>query len=141
DLYEEIDAGTTGVALIASTSLPRGQVLFDRIGGTILPRPNRHSIQVGEDKHLLCGGDVVLCNHSCEPNCILKATLETHAHVSVVVAAETISPGEYLTIDYNSFEWNMSSPFDCICGSKHCNGKIAGFSKLPLAVQQRYLHN
>lgn len=51
----------------------------------------------------------------------------------------TVKPGELLTIDYNAMEIEMTSPFDCVCGSSSCVGRIEGFSKLPRAVREQYL--
>ena len=51
----------------------------------------------------------------------------------------TIQPGEALSIDYNTFELDMSTPFECRCGAPCCRGRIAGFTRLPTAVRREYL--
>lgn len=59
--------------------------------------------------------------------------------VRVVVIAPEIPEGEMLTVDYNAFEVDMTSSFDCACGAVNCRGRISGFSRLPPSVQQEYL--
>lgn len=44
-----------------------------------------------------------------------------------------------LTVDYNAFEVDMTSSFDCACGDVNCRGHISGFSRLPPSVQQEYI--
>lgn len=58
--------------LIAGRELYEGDVLFDRIGGVVLKKPTRHTIQVGSEKHLDVSSDLRLAHHSCDPNCRLQ---------------------------------------------------------------------
>lgn len=51
----------------------------------------------------------------------------------------TVEPGEPLTIDYNAMEIEMSNPFDCLCGTSGCAGRVAGFSRLPIDARNEYL--
>lgn len=52
---------------------------------------------------------------------------------------KTVEPREPLTIDYNAMEIEMSSPFDCLCGTSSCAGRVAGFSRLPIDARNEYM--
>lgn len=74
-------------------------------------------------------------NHSCEPNVIVDTTkLELRA-------IRDIGPGEDLTFFYPSTEWHMAQPFQCLCGSPRCIGKVSGARDLPLNVLGQYFIN
>ena len=45
-------------------------------------------------------------------------------------AKEKIEPGEKLTFNYLTTEWELSNKFKCECNSKNCYGKIKGFKHL-----------
>ena len=59
--------------------------------------------------------------------------------VRAVVIAPEIPEGAKLTVDYNAFEVEMISSFDCACGAVNCRGRISGFSRLPSSVQAEYI--
>lgn len=64
---------------------------------------------------------------------------QTPPYLRVQVRGTRIDENEPLTIDYNTFEVDMSSPFDCHCGADRCRGRVSGFANLPPAVQKEYL--
>lgn len=106
-------------------------------------RGDRYSIQVGVDRHLKPGGSGEgdgteaspwkFLNHSCDPN------LEVDLDEACFVARREIAKGEELSFNYLTTEWEMASPFDCICGSSTCFGSIRGFKHLPREEQERLL--
>ena len=52
----------------------------------------------------------------------------------VLTAVRTIQPGEQISFDYNTTEYEMASPFRCHCGQ--CDGiEIRGFRFLSPAQQ------
>lgn len=59
---------------------------------------------------------IMYMNHSCEPNCYIKDR--------VVYAKRNIDAYEHLTFDYLTTESQISNPFDCLCGSANCRGKV-----------------
>ena len=59
-------------------------------------------------------------NHGCEPNVAFDVER------SALIALSPIAPGDELTFFYPSTEWAMASPFDCVCGSPRCLGRVAG---------------
>jgi hypothetical protein len=114
-----------------------GEVVLE-IGGVLIDRPNRYSVQIGERLHVkppadLSPGDDVqyrwrFLNHSCRPNAAVRGTL--------LVAIAPIAAGEEVTFDYNTTELEIASPFTCHCG--HCGGEmIRGFGHLSDAEQRR----
>jgi D-alanine-D-alanine ligase len=57
-------------------------------------------------------------NHSCFPNTCFEGLN--------IVALRDIKPGEELTLDYADFCDETMVPFDCLCGSPNCRGRIEG---------------
>ena len=123
--------------LIGIRAIDAGVLLF-RITGQETPIPTRHSLQVGRDLHLdqSCArnmDDVVLhyfwryMNHHCEPTTIIRDRS--------VCALRAIEPGESVTFDYNTTEYDLAEPFACHCGSAQCVGVVRGARHL--AAEQR----
>eukprot|EP00899_Mesostigma_viride_P008587 jgi/Mesvir1/1772/Mv09622-RA.1 len=74
-------------------------------------------------------------NHSCEPNCWFGPD-----HSFNVFARRDIAKGESLTMDYATFcAGEYFVPFNCMCGSAKCRGKITGadYANNP-EVKKRY---
>lgn len=118
--------------LVAIQPIAIGEVLF-RIQGEVTDRPTRYSVQIGENQHIDLGSnhsaEEILdryfwrfMNHSCEPNAIICDR--------EVIALREILPWEAVTFNYNTNEWEMAEPFDCMCGTSRCMGKIQGLRHL-----------
>jgi len=56
-------------------------------------------------------------------------------------AARDIAADEDLNFFYPSTEWDMSSPFVCLCGSSNCLRIMAGAKHLSLNVLSEYFLN
>lgn len=121
-----------------------------RRGDRLLPlrgraafKADRYSIQVGIDQHLHPGyatngahaevSPWKFLNHSCDPN------LEIDLEAKCFRARREIAEGEELSFNYLTTEWEMASPFECICGSRSCYGMIQGFRHLSREEQERLL--
>jgi hypothetical protein len=146
-LFRETGSGL-GIAVVhrdghyrvmATRAIAAGAVICP-ITGTRTSRPTRWTLQVGVRAHIEADPAATLeeqierfpwrfLNHSCDPNARI-AGLE-------VVALRPIEPGEELTFNYNSTEFDMVSPFACHCDSSACEGTIRGFAHLPPAEQAR----
>lgn len=74
-------------------------------------------------------------NHNCSPNIVVDTT------EMEVRAARDIAAGEDLTFFYPSTEWDMSTPFVCLCGSPNCLRLVAGAKYLNLDVLSQYFIN
>jgi len=118
--------------LVARESIAAGTLIFV-IAGRESATPTRYSVQVARDLHIECddlppGLERVrhrywmYLNHHCEPSAWVRGR--------EVVALRDIAPGEGVTFDYNTTEWDMASPFDCHCGSADCVGTVRGLSHL-----------
>ncbi len=118
--------------LVAIQRVPLGATLL-RIDGVLTQKATRYSVQVGEESHIdmAAGGDdgLVLSNyywrftnHSCEPN--------TRIQSRDVIAVKEIAPGEDVTFNYNTTEYDMAEPFTCHCGSSSCIGVVRGAKHL-----------
>jgi hypothetical protein len=124
--------------VIATESIDVGEVILE-IHGIFVDRPSMYSVQVEENLHVELPGVEGLThepdshpwrylNHSCKPNAALQGLK--------LVALEPILQWEEVTFDYNTTEFEMSTPFTCHCG--HCGATtIRGFKYLRTDEQLR----
>jgi hypothetical protein len=120
----KLDHGPFGEMIRAVKPITAGEVLF-YLSGEIVDQPTKYTIQLDETRHVLTpNGLWKSMNHACEPNVrIDTATRE-------MIAIRDLAPGEELTFNYNTTEWDMAAPFACGCGAKLCAGTIRGFKHL-----------
>ena len=106
-----------------------------------------HTYIVGESFAIYSGWNCFM-NHSCDPNTggfDYVYPSETEEKFSfTAVALKSIAPGDELTCDYNTFEWDIPSKQQiekCLCGSDVCLSKdnlpIKGMKYLPLRLQKQ----
>jgi hypothetical protein len=125
--------------LVAVQPIPAGAFIC-RIEGRETPAPSRFSLQVGRDRHLDPDDardplDRVrrrfwrYLNHHCEPNAVIRDF--------ALLAIRDILPGEGVTFDYNTTEWDLADPFACHCGSDACVGTVRGARHLTPAQRAR----
>lgn len=111
-----------GKAVQAACDIDKGQEVYSFVG-KILEKPTMHTVQISETKHVECHGGPEFTAHSCDPN-----TIMTVAETSTkLVAIRPIKAGELISFNYCSTEWDMSTPFQCKCGSAQCFGEIRGY--------------
>lgn len=120
-------------ALITDCRIARDEVVFV-LQGELTNRPSKYSIQIDEDKHLEPLHDphdlkslIHFFNHSCDPSTYIN--FEDFS----VRALRNLEPGEEVTFNYNTTEYEMSNPFKCHCDSENCLIEIRGFKHLPLS--------
>jgi hypothetical protein len=125
--------------LIAVQAIPAGSFVC-RIEGHETSVPSHYSLQVGRDRHLDPDDahdpmDRVrrrfwrYLNHHCEPNAVIRDF--------ALLAIRDIAPGEGVTFDYNTTEWDLADPFACHCGSPACVGVVRGARHLTAAQRER----
>lgn len=116
--------GAEGTGLFATETVrPHERIIGFRL--SFVERPGRHTLQVDETHHIEpTGREDDYLNHSCSPNAYVD-----FRSWSVRAVAE-IAPGEEVTIDYNTTEWDEPFPFDCRCGAPNCVGRVRGFRHL-----------
>ena len=85
-----------------------------------------HSIQVDWSRHVKIDLPGRFLNHSCEANVAAKSNSKADVAYDFV-ATKPIASGEELFFDYDTTEYEISSPFHCACGSSQCRRVIRGF--------------
>ena len=114
--------------LVAATTIAKGTALF-RLNGVETTSPTRYSVQLSHDSHLAPAPDATeaeivarygwrFMNHSCDPTTIIRNR--------EVVAVRDMQPGDAITFDYNTTEYDMAEPFTCQCDSPSCLGVVSG---------------
>lgn len=124
----------TGEKSLLSTIAIQAVSIFGTFkAANILSTPNKYTIQVDENKHIILKPEFLqYTNHSCNPNIFFDtSTFE-------LVALRDIAKGDELTFFYPSTEWNMESSFECCCGETNCLHNIQGASHLSPETIARY---
>ncbi|MBL8752668.1 MAG: hypothetical protein JNK15_05150 [Planctomycetes bacterium] len=123
--------------VVATTTFAVGSAVLT-IDGTTRDRPTRHTLQIDRDVHV----DAQIerdgrmgflpwrwLDHGCAP--------VTHLVGRALVAHSPIAPGDLITFDYETTEWDMAAPFACHCGAAGCRGEIRGYRHLGEATRAR----
>ncbi|MFM8803665.1 MAG: cyanophycin synthetase, partial [Planctomycetia bacterium] len=132
----EVRSGRQGRTVMAVRPIAVGETVL-RAWGPQAARRSRHSMQVDVDTHILPDGVMVLVNHSCEPNCGVQIRLASRE--IEVRALRPIAAGEEITLDYNTFEYELDQGGgQCTCGAAGCRGRVPGFKHLAAEVKARY---
>lgn len=125
--------GLHGRCVSTSCSQPAGLVLATFRRSVRRMAPDAHTVQRGPGEHLhFVPGMLGYINHSCGPNIVVDVDRRE------IVALRPIAAGEELVFFYPSTEWAMAAPFECVCGSPLCIGRVAGARSLPASVLGRY---
>ncbi|RGP72711.1 histone-lysine n-methyltransferase ash1 [Fusarium longipes] len=108
---------------ISRVSLPPFSVFakFDFPPCTPASEPTYATVQTGRDTHLNLNSDLLYINHSCEPTLLFDV-----GNLNILVGPKGLKAGDELTFFYPSTEWHMAQPFDCLCGTHSCRGRISG---------------
>ncbi|CAH1250172.1 Hypp8799 [Branchiostoma lanceolatum] len=114
-------ADISGKCVVANTEIKAGTHLFTLYGDK-LREPTPYTIQVASRAHIHPEGKLIFVNHSCSPNTRFQYTPSWDLY-----AVRDILPGEELTFDYTTTEWQMAQPFQCNCCSTKCIHKVQGF--------------
>jgi SET domain-containing protein len=118
--------------VIATKKILKGEFIL-KLQGTISASPNKYSIQIGEQEHLLAFSDnpqdelsaFRFINHNCSPNSYFDIPNRS------LIALKNIDINEEVIYHYCTTEFEMASPFQCLCGDANCLLKIKGFRFLP----------
>ena len=120
---------------VAATRIAAGDVIMT-LGGRIVAAADRHTLQIAENEHLAAVADASgvhpawrFLNHACEPNACLDGRR--------LIALFDLAPGDEVTFDYDTTEWDMAAPFACACGALSCRRTIRGYRHLSPAQRQR----
>lgn len=114
--YELRFTETDGRAIYATEKIRMGETIMDlpQVGQS---DPDMYSIEISPGIHVDCSGSYVgALNHACDPNAAVRR--------GAIIAWKCIEPGDEITIDYKKTESKLAAPFNCMCGSKFCRGRI-----------------
>ncbi len=112
-----LKSDSTGEALYASRSYRAGEVVVDFGDAVFQAARDRHTVETPEGRHIF-HPVLAKTSHGCEPNC--RVSFEDQA----LVAVAPIAAGDVISFDYMTTESQISHPFDCLCGSSRCRGRI-----------------
>lgn len=123
-----------GLLLIDFAPAP-GKYLSTREATELYDNGNDYMLQVDDDLYFVATTDDELedadyLNHSCDPNCGVKGSLQ-------FVAMREITAGEEITFDYgmtDSGEYEIT----CKCRKPGCRGKITGGDWEISELQEKY---
>ncbi len=119
--------------LISLKKFKKGDVICHFGSSEILQYPNRYTVQISDDKHIILSPLYLeYINHSCDPNCFFDTSQ------FVLKALKDIQAGEEFNFFYPSTEWEMDEAFECQCHSKKCLGAIRGAKYLDEKYLQAY---
>eukprot|EP00758_Cryptobia_borreli_P009789 Tbor_TRINITY_DN5513_c0_g1::TRINITY_DN5513_c0_g1_i1::g.12603::m.12603 len=125
--------GPMGQTAYAACDIPADTTLYHATG-LMVSYPTMYTICVGEKQHLLFGNGAECIAHHCDPNVRIVVQSDGTFDMVTVRAAKA---GEMMTFNYNTTEWDINSPFPCLCGSPLCGNMIRGFRYLPEADRKR----
>jgi SET domain-containing protein len=112
----------------------KGEIICEIPTESLYDAPNQFTVQIGIDQHVEVK-ELASMNHSCDPSAILDTTR------MLVFATRDLAAGDELTFFYPSTEWEMSSPFICLCGAPSCIHVVAGARFLPLSTLENHFLN
>jgi hypothetical protein len=123
-----------GKSLVTTTAIKAGTVFHKMENVQSIDSPTFTSIQIDTHLHIeeFYAGYL---NHSCSPSVILDTEKMEFR------AARDIQAGEELTYFYPSTEWEMSTPFPCLCQSLHCQKFVAGAKFVSEEALHQYFIN
>lgn len=121
-------------SLTTKRAFRAGEIICPIPAESLYEKPNQFTVQIGIDQHIEVK-ELASMNHACDPSAILDTTR------MLVFAARDLQPDDELTFFYPSTEWEMSSPFICLCGAANCIHVVAGARFLPLSTLEGHFLN
>ncbi|MCX5380996.1 phenylalanine 4-monooxygenase [Streptomyces sp. NBC_00091] len=119
-----------GRTVLAARPLEEGETVVEgTVTGTSAVQ-TRMSFQKDWDLHIDLDEPAQLINHSCAPN---TGIVDNARGGYDFVALRPIAPGEEITWDYDTTEWEITSFADCLCGADECRGRPRGHRHHPAA--------
>lgn len=128
-----------GKGLFANDALPAGTAItavhgehlsFEETLG--LGDKESFCVQIGVKDYVLPAPPFYFCNHACEPNCGLIASLE-------LVTLRDLAKDEELFWDYSTSMLERHWVMECNCQTAGCRGVVRDFDLLPKPLREKYL--
>ena len=128
-------------SVCAIKKILRGENILE-LKGNIQSFPTKYSIQTGEKSHWIPFSENSndkrsfwrFLNHSCSPNSYFNINKMT------LLSLREINAGEEISYNYCTTEYDMSSPFKCLCKTNDCYYEIKGFRYLPKEKQKKLVN-
>ena len=122
-------------SLCSRRSFETGESILE-VRGDVITEASKYSIQVSSDMHIEPSAlptnleffDDYLwpfLNHGFEPNAMMQGRQ--------LIAIRDIAEGEEITFDYNTNEWDMATPFECMATGR----KVRGYKHLSAEERAR----
>ena len=110
-----------GKSIIAASNFQKGDIILP-FKGDVVQEPGKYTLQIDKDRHLLETSEIFSwLNHSCDANAYIDFDN------LVLKALRDIETDEEITFNYMTSEWELSSPFACLCNMPSCLKVIQGF--------------
>lgn len=143
DISPSIGAPERGV--LADRMFEAGERVFT-VCGPILSSPTIYSFQLDESHHIDPrerdgrSGIGHFVNHSCSPTTGWGGIGIEEGRVGIqFVALRRLQPGEEVTFDYATNEYDTAAKNPCRCGSPECRGILHGYRDLPQDRRDSYI--
>jgi hypothetical protein len=121
----------SGRCIIANEPIKKGEIVCYGDSSKI-NKAIKYSYQIDDNIHLIGPGGL---DHNCS-----KPTCGIEKKANNFIALRDIMSGEYLTFNYLSTEYEMNTPFKCLCGEVKCFTLIKGFKYLN-SDEKEYIYN
>jgi SET domain-containing protein len=128
--------GGMGEAGFAACAIETGTPLFS-CRGLVMPVRTMYTICMAPGRHLLFGEGAQCLAHSCDPN--VEVRIHGDKQGFDFVALRPIADGELVSFNYLTTEWEMTGPFDCLCGAPECFQRIEGLARQPAERREKLL--
>jgi SET domain-containing protein len=110
------------MGVFATSPIASGETIL-LLKGLLSEKRSKYSIQVEKDLHLEVPDNTLtiftgeyqwkFLNHSCHPNSFVDVIHKK------LVALKDIAVNEEVTFNYNCTEYELASPFECVCNNKN----------------------
>jgi hypothetical protein len=125
-----------GQGVFSARDFQAGDTLCVGVIQRILNRNDHNATQIGLKRYVLLAGLINEVNHSCTPNCGIKAN---NVGGFDLVAMKDGNRNEEITFDYAMQNYNIEYfTQKCACGSSECRGEITGWKDLSLNKKEAY---
>lgn len=130
-----VETKTIGRKAVANVALKAGTVI-NTFQTPVLNRPTMHTVQFDEHIHVAPTDGAEFISHWCEDTNTRIVVAEDRQSAQFVTTCD-IEPGQDLSFNYNTTEWDMNSTFFCACpscvASQSGPRNIRGFKHLSLS--------
>ena len=133
--------GERGWGLVALRDFKKGERVMGASWLTTTDEPGSHTIQTNWNQHVYVDLPARYINHFCNHANVgmtLRKAQDEREQGFDFYALRRIQTNEELLWDYETTEFELSSPFACSCGSPDCRGVLSGFRYNGHLVLQAY---